>query len=128
MSNAAGVPELRVVFNEEAILAYGGSGAGVHSEIEAANAAGFPCIISWGTATMLPFWEILERIAGEHWLIGATASVRLKKPVCAGDEVRYSVLELAGQQGRRTIELTAETARHGIVATVLVNLARNDID
>ena len=118
MSNTPEVSELRIVFDEEAILAYGGIGAGVHSEIEAAAEAGFPGIISWGTATMLPFWEILERIAGVDWLIGGSALVRLTKPVCAGDEVRYSGQEIPGPKGRRTMELVAETARHGVVATV----------
>ncbi|MFM9970153.1 MAG: hypothetical protein ACKVQK_17320 [Burkholderiales bacterium] len=121
------VPERRIVFNEEAIVAYGGSGAGIHSEIEAANAAGFPALVSWGTATMLPFWEILEQIAGEHWLIGGSVAVRLKKPVCAGDEVHYFGQQVAAADSRRTIELVAETARHGVVATVLANLPRIDV-
>ena len=110
------LPALRVVFDAETILLYGGAGAAFHSDIDAARAAGFSDLLSWGTLTMQPFWTLLQRFAGPDGLVGAAVSLRLSKPVCAGDCVDYSGRAAEEADGRLRITLKAESPR-GLVAS-----------
>lgn len=118
MSDFPAIEELRVTFDAETIRAYGGTGVGLHSDEEIAVSLGFPNLVSWGTLTVLPFWELMGRLAGPDWALDGSLNVRLAKPVCAGDEVIYSV-QTAPQEadGRTAFELVATTERHSVVAT-----------
>ena len=111
--------EVRVIFDSEAIRAYGGHGRGFHANEEMARTRGYPGLVSWGSLTLLPFWELMERIAGPSWQTGGSLSVRLSKPVLAGDEVIYTAHlqdNDASPPGQRTFKLLATTARNGVVA------------
>jgi acyl dehydratase len=115
--------ELRVTFGADMIRDYGGAGAGLHSDAEAARAQGFPEIISWGTLTVMPFWELLERV-GHDTSRDAALDVRLTKPVCAGDEVTYAVRATKARVGGGTfIEMDATTIRFGVVATAIATIS-----
>jgi acyl dehydratase len=115
--------ELRATFDAPTIRDYGGSGAGLHSDAEAARAQGFPEIVSWGTLTVMPFWELLGRI-GHDVSRDVTLDVRLTKPVCAGDEVTYAIRAAnVGDGGSKRIEMEATTARFGVVATAVATLS-----
>ena len=115
--------ELRVIFDEQTIRNYGGAGAGLHSDADTARAQGFPEIISWGTLTAMPFWELLRRVAGQEASQDVALDVRLTKPVCAGDEVTYTVRATkTGGDGRASIDMDATTARFGIVATAIASI------
>jgi hypothetical protein len=108
--------ELRITFDEALIRRYGGRDAGLHSEKDEALAQGYPEIISWGTLTILPFWDLIEQVSGEI-RAGISLKVRLAKPVCAGDEVVYAVRSSSeAADGSTTLEANATTARYGIVA------------
>ena len=111
--------ELCVRFDAETIAAYCGAGVGSHSDADVAAEAGFDGLVSWGTLTMLPFWELIgqvESLRGPH---GFKLDVQFTKPVIAGDSVRYSMQQSFDPDGRSLIELTAVTDRHGTVATAI---------
>jgi acyl dehydratase len=117
---------LRIVFDEDTIRHYGGSGAGIHSDVEVAKAGGFPTILSWGTLTVMPFWELMARCAGPEGK--RDISVRLTKPVCAGDEVTYAVTAFIPEpNGTTKLELTATTERFGVVATATATLGSSSV-
>jgi acyl dehydratase len=122
-------PTLKVVFDEDTIRHYGGSGAGLHSDAEIAKAQGFPAILSWGTLTVLPFWELMARCATAQGDGRCDISVRLTKPVCAGDEVTYAVVSSApGEGGTIKLEFSATTERFGTVATATATLGSSSAD
>lgn len=118
MSEVSSTSELRVVFDAETIRRYGGTGPGMHSDEEEAISRGFPGLVSWGTLTVLPFWQLMGRLAGPDWALGGTLDVRLTKPVCAGDEVTYTAKPAADDSDAvHAFELVATTERYGVVAT-----------
>jgi acyl dehydratase len=121
---------LCVVFDEGTIRHYGGSGAGLHSDAEIAKAQGFPTILSWGTLTVLPFWELMARCAtGLDEGGRRDISVRLTKPVCAGDEVTYAVVSSTpGEGGTLKLEFSATTERFGTVATATATLGSSSAE
>ncbi len=131
MSNGPDLAELRVTFDAEAIRAYGGSSGGFHSDEAVAKARGYPGLVSWGTLTVVPFWELIGRIGGSNWPIGCTLSVRLLKPVHAGDEVVYTIRAhpVASDEptGQASFELTAVTSRYGVVATAQATVGSPDV-
>ena len=131
MSNGPDLAELRVTFDAEVIRAYGGSSGGFHSDEAVAESRGYPRLVSWGTLTVLPFWELIGRIAGCDWPIGCTLSVRLLKPVCAGDEVVYTIRAHPAASdeptGRTSFELIAVTSRYGVVATAQATVGSPDV-
>ena len=111
--------EIRVTFDAETIKLYGGQGSGFHASEEMARQRGYPGLVSWGSLTLLPFWELMALVAGENWQIGGRLSVKLAKPVLAGDEVVYeaSLLDASpAAQNGDVYELSATTIRNGIVA------------
>ena len=108
--------KLMVRFDADHIRRYGGSGAGFHSEIEAAHAQGYPGLVSWGTLTLMPFWTLLARTPDDDF-VGIKIDVRLSKPVFAGDEVSYAVLGSEEHSEGERLLLEAKTARSGVVAS-----------
>ena len=112
---------LCVQFDAESIAAYGGTGVGIHSDPDAAKDAGFDALVSWGTLTIMPFWELLDRAESLRGLAGVRLNVQLRRPVLAGDRVRYSMRELQDEHGQPAVELEAATDRLGIVATAVAS-------
>lgn len=113
------IAEFAVTFSAEIIRAYGGPGRHLHAEVAVARELGFPDLVSWGTLTILPFSALLEEIAGPDWAAGGVLSVRLSRPVCAGDTVTYSASEISASTepgAHRTIALQASSTRVGLVA------------
>ncbi|HVV92178.1 MAG TPA: MaoC family dehydratase [Hyphomicrobiales bacterium] len=124
--------ELAVTFSAETIRAYGGSGRHLHADVAIARELGFPDLVSWGTLTILPFSALLDEIAGPDWAVGGVLTVRLSRPVCAGDTVTYAASEVPapaapepGLRARRTIALQASSTRLGVVAVAEATLPRS---
>ena len=119
--NEAAQAGLCVQFDEDSIVAYGGTGVGIHSDLEAAREAGFDSLVSWGTLTMLPFWELLDGVDAMRGRPRVELKVELRKPVLAGDRVRYTMREMTDTAGRPIVELVATTERFGTVATAIAS-------
>ncbi len=117
---------LVIVFDAALIRTYGGSGANVHADEAIAREWGFPGILTWGTLTLHPFNQLMERAFGPQWLIGGSLEVRLRRPICAGERVEYGGHESTTAAGEgRVFELQATTSQNGVVATARATVRRD---
>lgn len=113
---------LEVVFTAELSRGYGGLGAHLHADAAIARELGFDDLVSWGSLTIHPFVRLIERHLGAVLPAGASLTVALRRPVCAGDRVVYGGRETSVPDAR-SFELTATSAR-GVVATAGVRIER----
>jgi acyl dehydratase len=128
MTDDRPLAELRVTFDPAAIRNYGGPSEGFHFDEQAARERNYPGLVCWGTLTMLPMWELMNRVGNFSWNDFHALSIRFLKPVIAGDEVVYTVRQRPSDPNPEQsviFDLMAETARFGVVASGQVSASKN---
>lgn len=114
------LPPLRKTITLERSQRYGGPARGLHADPAAAQAEGFPNVVTWGMLTVTYFSELLGDAFRIGWTSGGKLRIKLIKPVFAEDvltiHARLTGVAPEGEVRRLTFDLWADSQRGETVA------------